>query len=51
MDAARRAEINQAWAEGRKAGLEGRTEAANPYIGDPAKAKAWHEGWQEGNRP
>lgn len=42
-----RAEVNQAWLEGRKAGLEGKGRASNPYVGKNSDlAKAWDQGWQ-----
>lgn len=45
-----RAKINDAWAEGRKAGLEGQSRASNPYIGKSSVlAKSWDLGWQEGS--
>ena len=45
-----RAQINNAWAEGRKAGVDGKGQTSNPYIGNnPDLAKAWDQGWQEGS--
>ncbi|MCR6661834.1 MAG: hypothetical protein NVV60_01470 [Luteimonas sp.] len=49
MDSDRRAEINQAWVEGRSAGRQGASRGTNPYIGDAPLAKAWDAGWQEGH--
>ena len=46
----RRAEINHAWAEGFSVGKAGKSRELNPYLGnDSEKAKAWDQGWIEGN--
>jgi ribosome modulation factor len=45
-----RAKIDDAWLEGRKAGLEGGDRASNPYVGKNSDlANAWDQGWQEGS--
>lgn len=43
-----RADLNTAWSEGLSAAKEGKSRAANPYIGKPDLAKNWDQGWKEG---
>ncbi|MGH1432784.1 MAG: ribosome modulation factor [Neptuniibacter sp.] len=44
-----RAQKSKVWSEGYSAGKTGKPRASNPYLGgEPALAKEWDLGWQEG---